>query len=97
MANVFSGHARISTLLFCILHHALSAAPTEPYYLLRSQSLCQQGCKVSPPDLVVQLLAYWMDCCPTWQAFKKNPFKNNCQIGQQPIQRLESYTDVLRP
>jgi hypothetical protein len=50
-----------------------------------------RGGKEGPPDLVVQLLAYWMDCCPTRQAFKKDAFKNNCQIGQQSIQRLERF------
>jgi hypothetical protein len=48
------------------------------------------GGKEGQPDLVEQLLAYWVDCCPTWQAFKKDAFKNNCQIGQQSIKRLLS-------
>ncbi len=54
-------------------------------------AVVEGGGKEGPPDQVVQLLAYWMDCCLTWQAFKKDTLKNNYQIGQQSIQRLESY------
>jgi hypothetical protein len=46
-------------------------------------AVVEGGGKEGPPDLVVQLLAYWMECCPTWQAFKKDALKNNSPIGQQ--------------
>jgi hypothetical protein len=54
-------------------------------------AVVEVGGKEGPTDLVVQLLAYWMDCYPTWQDFKKDTFKNSCQIGRPSIQGIESY------
>jgi hypothetical protein len=40
-------------------------------------AIVEGGNKEGPPNVAVQLLAYWMDCCPTWQAFKIKNLKNN--------------------
>ena len=47
-------------------------------------AVVEGGGKECPPDLMVQLLAYWMDCCLTWWNFKKMLLKTTAKLDNNP-------------